>query len=218
MSEFKLFYDDKVVKFKDTLLEFPKEERLDELYFDTLGISKHKNAANVVALILTLSHGQASVERGFSQNNNLVKANMSPETIISKRIIKDHMLANDLTQYTIKIDAPMIKAFRSARVKYQEYLKSQKEKQSNNEKETRANHITADIESLSSKCKTLERTIKMLDSDFVECIKTAEKKNDMSLVKKGNALKRKSEETKSELDTLSDQIKVLKEKRRKMLQ
>ena len=58
----------------------------------------------------------------------------------------------------------------------------------------------------------------MLDLDFVQCIKLAEEKNDMSLVKKGNALKRKSEETKSELEILNSQLKVLKEKRQKLLQ
>lgn len=218
MSEFRLFIDDEVIKFKDTLLEFPKEERLDELYFDTLAISKHKNVANVVALILTLFHGQASVERGFSQNNFLLKVNMSPESIISKRIIKDHMISNGLKPYTINVNGPMLKAFRSARVKYQEFMKSQKEKKSITEKEIISNHLTSDIESLSSKCKTLERTRKMLDLDFVQCIKLAEEKDDMSLVKKGNALKRKSEETKSELEILTSQLKVLKEKRQKLLQ
>ena len=36
----------------------------------------------------------------------------------------------------------------------------------------------------------------MLDTDFIHCIKSAEEKDDMSLVKKGNSLKHKSEETK----------------------
>ena len=57
----------------------------------------------------------------------------------------------------------------------------------------------------------------MLDTDFVQCIKSAQEKNDMNLVKKGNALKRKSEETKSELDILLNEVKNLKEKRRKLL-
>ena len=39
----------------------------------------------------------------------------------------------------------------------------------------------------------------------------------MSLVKKGNALKRENEETKSELDILLNEVKNLKEKRRKLL-
>ena len=57
----------------------------------------------------------------------------------------------------------------------------------------------------------------MLDTDFVQCIKSAQEKNDMNLVKKGNALKRKSEETKSELDFLLNEVKNLKEKRGKLL-
>ena len=126
------------------------------------------------------------------------------------------MLANNLKPYTITIDSSRMKAFRSAKMKYEEYLKSEKEKKSVSE--TQALQISSDIESLcSSKCSTLERTIKILDTDFIQCIKSAEEKDDMSLVKKGNALKRKSEETKSELDILLNEVKNLKEKRRKLL-
>ena len=57
----------------------------------------------------------------------------------------------------------------------------------------------------------------MLDTDFIQCFKSAEEKADTSLVKKGNAIKRKSEETKSELDILLNEVKNLKEKRRKLL-
>ena len=84
MSEFELFLGGNVMKFKEKLMEFPKDERLDELYFGTLGFSRFKKLASVVALVLTLSHGQASVERGFNQNSNLIQVKMSPNTIISK--------------------------------------------------------------------------------------------------------------------------------------
>ena len=57
----------------------------------------------------------------------------------------------------------------------------------------------------------------MLDTDFIWCINSVEERDDMSLVKKGNALKRKSEETKSEVDILLNEVKNLKEKRRKLL-
>ena len=60
------------MKFKLKLMEFPKDENLDELYFDTLGVSVFKKLASAVALVLILSHGEASVERGSSQNNNLI--------------------------------------------------------------------------------------------------------------------------------------------------
>ena len=115
------------MEFKEKLMEFPRDERLDELYSDTLGVSRFRKLASVVALVLTLSHGQASVERGFSQNNNLIQVSMLPNTIISKRIIKDHMVPNNLKPYTITIDSSLMRGFRSARMKYEEYLKSEKE-------------------------------------------------------------------------------------------
>ena len=127
-------------------------------------------------MVLTLIHGEASVKRSFSQNNNLTQVNISPNTIISKRIIKNHMLANNLKPYTITIDSSIMKAFRSARMKYQDNFKSEKEKKSVSEKETQALQISSDIENLCSKCSALERTIKILDTDFIRCFKSTEEK------------------------------------------
>ena len=55
MSEFKLFLEGNVLKFKEKLMKFPKDECLDELYFDTLVVSRFKKLASVVALVLTLT-------------------------------------------------------------------------------------------------------------------------------------------------------------------
>ena len=65
--------------------------------FDTNAMSKYSNVSFVIKLFLTLSHGQASVERGFSNNKSILKTNMSAETVISKR------LANALKPHTIEI-------------------------------------------------------------------------------------------------------------------
>ena len=42
MPEFKLFLHDNAIKFKEKLMEFPKYERLDELYVNTLGVFRFK--------------------------------------------------------------------------------------------------------------------------------------------------------------------------------
>ena len=65
--------------------------------FDTNAMSKYSNVSFVIKLFLTLSHGQASVERGFSNNKSILKTNMSAETVIPKR------LANALKPHTIEI-------------------------------------------------------------------------------------------------------------------
>ena len=58
------------------------------------------------------------------------------------------------------------------------------------------------INAVSSKCVNLQNTSKTLDEEFIVCIKNAEKKNDMNLVIKGNAFKRRTEEAQTELKKL----------------
>ena len=43
-----------------------KEHRLVEFFFKELVIAKYKELSYLVRIILTLSHGQAAVERGFN--------------------------------------------------------------------------------------------------------------------------------------------------------
>ena len=68
--------------------------------------------------MLTLSHGQMSIERGFSLKSTILKTNVGPRTVITKRLIIDHMIANNLRPHTIEISKPMLKACRSAHSSY----------------------------------------------------------------------------------------------------
>ena len=49
------------------------------------------------------SHGQAWFQL------ELIETNMGPETVITKRLIIDHMVANNLKQHKIEITKPMLK-------------------------------------------------------------------------------------------------------------
>ena len=97
------------------------------------------------------------------------------------------MLANNLKPYTITIDSSIMKVFRSARMKYEEYLKSVKENKSVSEKETQALQISSDIENPCSKCSIIERPLKCWTQILSSGIMSAVEKDDMSLVQKGNA-------------------------------
>ena len=46
--------------------------KLDVFYFETIGLDKYKELKYVMKVILILSHGQASVERGFSINKSVL--------------------------------------------------------------------------------------------------------------------------------------------------
>ena len=53
----------------------------------------------VFKLLLCLSHGQASVERGFSVNSNLLVENMHEDSLIAQRIVQDHVKSLKLQAY-----------------------------------------------------------------------------------------------------------------------
>ena len=51
---------------------------------------------------------------------------MSPEAVIAKRLIKDHILSNDLKPHNIDITKSMVKGFKSAHGKCQMHLENQR--------------------------------------------------------------------------------------------
>ena len=70
-------------------------DKLNSYYFDTLKIGKKNNLAEVTKVILTLSHGQADVERGFSTNKDTVKTNQKELSLVSRCLVKDSMKIKD---------------------------------------------------------------------------------------------------------------------------
>ena len=85
LSEFNGFCDNdhKTISYKFAVF-VEGSCRLDEFYFVKIGIQKYGELSFVLRLILTLSHGQTSVERGFSINNAILDTNMLLETVVLK--------------------------------------------------------------------------------------------------------------------------------------
>ena len=71
----------------------------------------------------------------------------------------------------------IVAAFKSARTKYGIHLEEQKKKELT-EAEVKAQHLSADVERIKSKCKQTQDAIEMMDMELVECMKNAELKNE----------------------------------------
>ena len=111
--------------------------RLDHFFFQQLNVvKKYPELAQVISILLSLSHGQADIERGFSQNKRVLQHNIQENSIRSKRLILDHMVSNNLQPDTIKVSNDMLKAVRAARTKYMIHMEEQKKEKNNNIKET----------------------------------------------------------------------------------
>ena len=206
------------VKLKiDMLKSFDRHKtKLDVFYFETIRLDKYEELNYVMKVILTFSHGQASVEHGFRINKSIIKVNITEKLIVSKKLVRDQMIANKLEPHTVPISNQLTHLVSCACQSYKESLVAAEKAKENNRISNEKRILLEEINAVSSKCVDLQNTSKTLDEEFIVCIKHAEKKNDMNLVIKGNSLKRRSEEVQAELKKIHEALGILKEKRKKM--
>ena len=84
-SQYKSFINDELKRFQAKLNDYSQKHRLDKFYFDVIGIKKYEEMLLFLKLLLILCHSHATVEQGFSNDNNLVKSNTNPGIVIAKR-------------------------------------------------------------------------------------------------------------------------------------
>ena len=88
LSELISFCENDRKTISDKFAEFDESScRLDEFYFEKIGIQKYGELSFVI-----------------------LETNMLPETVVSKRIARDHMIAKGLQPHTVKIGKPMLAA------------------------------------------------------------------------------------------------------------
>ena len=121
-GQFIEFLDDELKINMEIFQSFSCDETaLDDFFFKLVGVEKYKDLSFLLKIVLTLSHGQAAVERSFSLGNALLNYNMSEDSIKAKKVIKDHMLSNGLEPHTIHISNQLIRSVATARQKYQTF-------------------------------------------------------------------------------------------------
>ena len=99
-----------------------KKERLDKFYFHSANLLLSPEIKLIIKLILVLSHEQASVERGFNTNKSVNKVNISQDSVITRKLIIDHMQKKNLTPSKIELSTLLIKSVKASRQRYSVYL------------------------------------------------------------------------------------------------
>ena len=123
---------------------------LDDFYFKNINRGKSPDLASVLKLVLTLSYGQASVERRFSVNKAIMTNNISTDSIVWKHLVRDCMLTNNLKPHTPQIISNSKVAFKSACQKYQPTLKAEKSNKEKQGVEDQKAIILSEIEDVKS--------------------------------------------------------------------
>ena len=75
------------------------DTRLDHFFFNESSFKRPTELRSVVTLILVLSNGQASVERGFNVDKTLLRVNKNEKSIVPRKLIIDKMQKNQFAAF-----------------------------------------------------------------------------------------------------------------------
>ena len=180
-------------KHSENFTSFSKEkDRLDQLYFSSMANDKkYDKLWPVISKLLLLSHGQATVERGFSTNKEVLEQNLSERNLMAKRVIKDFIKHVGGIQ-NIEVTKELLQSAQSARQMYFSYLEESKKCKELKAKSEKRKLMEDEVETIRKKYKQFGTDIEILNESADENMRLAEEKQNLSFVSKANALRNKA--------------------------
>ena len=198
---------------KDSFLTFKwKEDRVDSFFAELMhGNISYKNCWEIFKLIFTFSHGQASVERGFSVNKELLVENLAEESVVCQRMVYDHVISTGKPVFEIPITNDLLKSCKLAHSRYTLALEQKRSKNEAEEKSRKRKIKSEEIADVKEKKRALESCIESLNVDIEQYSIAAEKEADLSLLTKANSFRVTVQSKKETLATLEKTIVKLTE-------
>ena len=161
--------------------------------------------------LLILSHGQATVERGFSVNKEVERCNMQENTVVAHRLVSDFVTQHGgVTK--IPITKELLSSVASARSKYRVYLDEERRKKESDEQGKKRKALEDHLEELKKKKKTVQEVSESLARDADNLAEEAEGKAGTQmaqLITKSNALRRSYKEKIAELQNTAEEIAAI---------
>ena len=160
--------------------------------------------------ILLLSHGQATVERGFSINKEVETVNLKEDTVIAQRLVCDFVavcggVAN------VPLTKELLTSVGSARSKYREHLDLEKRKSQGAAQGQKRKAAEEHIAELKKKNKILLEVCGSLEKDSDLFAEQAEGKSGTlmsQLITKSNILRKRCKEKLSELKSIEAELEI----------
>ena len=129
VSDAKRHLLDKFPSFKITT------DRLDSFLFEVLQNQNESHELWItVQLILTLSRGQATVEKGFSVNKEVLAPNLQETSLVPMRLVHSSMQAAKCKVADFVVNDALLSSCAHARNRYQMYLMERKAGQERTQK------------------------------------------------------------------------------------
>ena len=154
-------------------------------------------------LVFVLSHGQSSIERGFSINKQLLVENLKEKSLIALHTIEDHLSSSGETPESIKIGREMQQHARKASSQYREDLQMQKSKKESDSVALKWKIVNDELKAVRAKRRLLQSQIESLTNESDELAINAERKSDFGLLKESNQKKKFCKAKQREIEELN---------------
>lgn len=158
---------------------------------------------------LLLSHGQATVERGFSVNKEVETCNLRDESLEALRLICDKVVICGGV-LKVPLTKELLASAASARSQYRLYIESERKKKESATHEHKRKTAEKELEDLWNQRQVLISVCQSLEKDADNCAEMGQGKAGMKmaeLITKSNSLRRRQKDKKAELLRLETMIK-----------
>ncbi|XP_023250554.1 uncharacterized protein LOC111645543 isoform X1 [Seriola lalandi dorsalis] len=178
----------------------PLRQRLDVFLHSKLCMS-HPDLLKFCQSALLLSHGQATVERGFSVNKEVETCNLRDESLEALRLICDKVaICGGVLK--VPLTKELLASAASARSQYRIHIDSERKKKESATQELRRKAAEKELEDLRNQRQVLSSVCQSLEKDADQCAEMAEGKTGTKmaeLITKSNTLRRRQKDKKTEL-------------------
>ena len=189
-------------------------DRVDRLFNECMAGESYKGLFAVVKLLLVLSHGQSTVERGFSINKEMEVENLKEHTIIAERLVCDHV-SNVGGILNVELSKPLLLSVKLSRQRYEKYLEDERRKKKTKQQQSKRKSLLEEIDEIKKKKRRVDTDIKSLNETADELCLKAESTGKLTFVTQANSLRKTAKDKIQELNdldaSLNSKLEKLKE-------
>ncbi|XP_073321500.1 uncharacterized protein [Pagrus major] len=202
---------DKVLSLESRSINFlsfpPMQKRLD-LFLSGVLKEPYPELWAFCQKLLLLSHGQATVERGFSINKEVECDNIQEDTVVTRRLVCDYIIQHGgVTQVPLTKD--LLVSVAAARTRYRVHLEAEKKKKEAEAKAQKRKGAEDQLQELRMKRRRLQEVSEGLVRDADRLAEEAEGKAGSKmadLISRSNLLRRGHKEKLAELANIDNEI------------
>ena len=142
----------------------------------------------VSKIVVILSHGQSSIERGFTINKEILDNNLQEKSLIS-RLIHDHFASKNIVLHEYKIPQALKKSCKLANGRYKLALEDSKKENAETEKSRKRKLKLEEIANVKESKLPVQETIESLNKGIEKYLAETEEKRDFTLLLKANVFR-----------------------------